>query len=435
MTTTSGQATASGTGGDAACLVVDGGTPLTGDVRASGAKNSALKLLAAALLAPGRTTITNVPAVSDVATMLLVLEGVGVAVERPDPGTVHLTVPATLEPVADYELTSKMRASIQVLGPLLARCGSARVSMPGGCNLGARKLDMHLDALEQMGTVFTNDHGDLVATTDGLKGRRICLDFPSMGATENVILAAVAADGDTEIDNAAREPEIEDLCAFLNAMGARIEGAGTPTISIAGGVVDSLGPVTHRTIADRIEVGTYLVAGPVTGGSVTVRDCDPSHLGLFLDTLAAIGVDVETGDDWVRAGAAPRGLRAHDFVTLPYPGFPTDLQPQVVALLGLAEGTSVVTENLFDGRYQYVYELNRMGAHISTDGRHAVVTGVDGYQGAPVVAHDIRAGAAVVCAALAADGQSSITNVHLIDRGYERIVDKLQGLGASIERK
>lgn len=427
-----GPAGATGTGGS---LEIRGGVHLEGEVPASGAKNSALKLLAASLLAPGGNILANVPDVADVNVMFEVLESIGATVTRTG-DSVMVDVPAEPEPVAAYELTSRMRASIQVLGPLLARCGRARVAMPGGCNLGSRKLDMHLGALEEMGAEFSTDHGDLVAVAPRLEGRRIVLEFPSMGATENVILAATGAEGITEIENAAREPEIQDLCAYLSKMGIEVEGAGTATIRVQGRGLgaEGLSPATHAAIGDRIEVGTYLVAGAITDGDVTVRSCDPGHLELFLNKFEQVGVEVETGDNWIRVRRSPSGLRAADLVTLPYPGFPTDLMPQTVALLALAEGSSVVTENVFDARFQFVFELNRMGALIRTEGRHAVVTGVEKLQGAPVVAHDIRAGAAVVCAGLAAHGTSRIDNLHLIDRGYENLTSKLGSLGADISR-
>ncbi|MCC7077653.1 MAG: UDP-N-acetylglucosamine 1-carboxyvinyltransferase [Acidimicrobiia bacterium] len=416
-------------------LEIRGGTALEGEVPASGAKNSALKLLAASLLAPGGNILANVPDVADVNVMFEVLESIGADVTRTG-DSVMIDVPTVPEPVAAYELTSRMRASIQVLGPLLARCGRARVAMPGGCNLGSRKLDMHLAALEEMGAEFSTDHGDLVAVAPRLRGRRIVLEFPSMGATENVILAAVGASGVTEIENAAREPEIQDLCEYLAKMGVEIEGAGGPTIRIQGRGPGATGlaPATHTTIGDRIEVGTYLVAGAVTDGDVTVRACEPGHLELFLNKLEQIGVEVDTGDTWIRVRRTPSGLRAADIVTLPYPGFPTDLMPQTVALLSLADGSSVVTENVFDARFQFVFELNRMGALIRTEGRHSVVTGVEKLQSAPVVAHDIRAGAAVVCAGLAAHGTTRIANLNLLDRGYENLTAKLGALGAEITR-
>lgn len=413
-----------------AALHITGGKPLAGTVTASGAKNSALKLLAAATLAPGRTELRNVPDVADIHTMLAVLEAIGVGAHWHD-HTVTLDVPDELEPVAAYDLTSRMRASVQVLGPLIARCGRASVAMPGGCNLGSRKLDMHLQALEDMGVVFRTDHGNLVADATGLHAARIVLEFPSMGATENVLLAAMGIDDEVELENVAREPEIVDLCDMLTAMGAEIDGVGTTSIRIHG--ASNAHPVTQRVIPDRIEVGTYLVAGAITDGDVTVADARPDHLELFLRKLEQIGVHIEAGDDWIRASRADTGLVASDVVTLPYPGFPTDLQPQTVALLTLADGASVVTENIFDGRFQYVNELNRMGADIRTEGRHAVVAGSCRLQGAPVEAPDIRAGAALVCAALAAEGDSMIGNVNLIERGYERISEKFAALGGQIE--
>ncbi len=413
-------------------LLIAGGNRLQGTVRVSGAKNSALKLLACSLLAPGTTTLENVPDVSDIATMIAVLEAMGVSTERSD-HAVSLDVPAELDPVASYELTSRMRASIQVLGPLIARCGHARVAMPGGCNLGSRKLDMHLAALELMGVEFENDHGDLVATAPELHGARIVLEFPSMGATENVLLAAMGTSDEVEIENAAREPEIADLAKMLSAMGAEVEGAGTTSIRMRGTADAS--PVTQSVIPDRIEAGTYVVAAAMTDGDIRIEGCVPEHLEVFLHKAEQIGVEAGTGDGSITARRAAAGLRCSDVMTLPYPGFPTDLQPQTVAMLCLADGASVVTENVFDGRFQFVNELNRMGADVRTEGRHAVVSGPQHFSGAPVEAPDIRAGAALVCAALCAEGESRVTNVHLIDRGYDDLVAKLRGLGASIERR
>jgi UDP-N-acetylglucosamine 1-carboxyvinyltransferase len=412
-------------------IVITGGKRLEGTVPAGGAKNSALKLLAAALLVPGRTVITNVPDVADVATMLDVLAYMGVAYDRSG-DRVTLDVPADIKPSAGYELTSRMRASIVVLGPLLSRCRRGRVAMPGGCNLGQRKLDMHLHGLAEMGVAFHTDHGDLVADAPRLRGTRVCLEFPSVGATENILLAAVGAEGVTEIENAAREPEIADLCAFLTAMGVEIDGVGTPLLRVRGGC--ELRPVEHRVVPDRIVTGTYLIAAAMTAGDVTVTDTEPTNLDLVLAKLNQAGVQVETGPGQVRVRPGRDRLSAVDVVTLPFPGFATDLQPQIVAMLCLAEGTSIVTENVFDGRFQYVDELNRMGADIQVEGRHAVVRGVAGLQGAPVAAPDLRAGAALVCAALAADGETRVGGVHHVDRGYENLVGKLQRLGAEIER-
>ncbi len=415
---------------DESVLSVASGPPLLGAVRADGAKNSALKLLAAALLAPGRTTLTNVPEVSDVGIMVAVLQGMGVtAVVEGE--TVVLDVPEEIAPVAPYELTSKFRAGIVVLGALLARCRRARVAMPGGDDLGSRKLDMHMRGLGEMGVAFETHHGDLVAEAPDMRGASLTLEFPSVGATENLLLAAVGAKGVTEIDNAAREPEIADLATMLTGMGAVIEGTGTSTLRIEGG--HPLHAAAHAVVPDRIEAGTYLVAGAIGGGDVTVTDVRPGDLALLLDKLAQAGCEVDAGDDRVRV-RRDGPLRATDVVTLPYPGFPTDLQPQMVALLSLASGTSIVTENVYDGRFQYVAELSRLGADVRAEGRHAVVRGVDRLEGAPVNAPDLRAGAALVCAGLVADGVTRITGVHHLDRGYAHLVGKLRSLGADITR-
>lgn len=412
-------------------LNVAAGDPLSGTVRADGAKNSALKLLSAALLAPGRTTLTNVPEVSDVGIMVAVLEGMGVTA-RVAGDTVTLDVPEEIEPVAPYELTSKFRAGIIVLGSLLARCRSARVAMPGGDDLGSRKLDMHMRGLGEMGVALETHHGDLVAEAPDLHGASLTLEFPSVGATENLLLAAVGAKGVTEVDNAAREPEIADLCTMLTEMGATVEGIGTATLRVEGG--HALRPVTHAVVGDRIECGTYLIAGAIGGGDVAVTDVRPEHLTLLLDKLAQAGCDVDTGDGSVRV-RRHGPLRATDVVTLPYPGFATDFQPQMVALLSLAAGTSIVTENVYDARFQYVAELNRLGADVRAEGRHAVIRGVDHLEGAPVHAPDLRAGAALVCAGLVAEGVTRVTGVHHLERGYAHLVEKLRLLGADIEEQ
>ena len=325
-----------------------------------------------------------------------------------------------------------MRASIVVLGPLLARCGEARVALPGGDDLGARPIEWHMHGLEQMGASFDLVHGELVATVDGrLKGTEIELPFPSVGATENFVFASVLAEGETVIVNAAREPEIQDLIVQLNAMGARIEGAGTSLLSIEG--VESLQPVEHRVVPDRLEAGTYAVAGAITGGDVTVTGCHPDHLRMELTKLESAGCHVEKGDGWLRV-KGPERPNAIDFATLPYPGFHTDMQPQMVALLSVATGTSVITENLYDARYRYVGELLRMGADISIEAQHAIIRGVGSLSGCPVLAPDIRAGAALVLAGLVAEGTTEISDASHIDRGYEDFVGRLSGLGARIER-
>ncbi|HEX6206818.1 MAG TPA: UDP-N-acetylglucosamine 1-carboxyvinyltransferase [Actinomycetota bacterium] len=412
-------------------LVVTGGRRLQGAVRISGAKNSALKLMAASLLAEGMTAVHNVPDILDVRTMRDVLEHLGVRVVRKD-RSIAMDTSGPLGTDTPYELVRRMRASILVLGPLLARLGKARVAMPGGCNIGTRGIDLHVRGLERMGATFEAEHGYLEARTDGLRGAVVSLDFPSVGATENLIMAAVAARGTTVVENAAREPEIADLAAFLTAMGARIEGVGTPTIEIEG--VNAFHPAEHTVIPDRIEAGTFAIAACATQGDVLLRDARADHLDLVLAKLEETGAAIDAGPEGIRV-RMERRPRAADLVTLPYPGFPTDLQPPMLALLARAEGTSIVTENVFESRYMFVDELNRMGADIRTEGHHAVVRGVERLSAAPVRALDLRAGAAMIVAGLAADGSTEIADVHHVDRGYEEIDVRLASLGAAIERR
>jgi UDP-N-acetylglucosamine 1-carboxyvinyltransferase len=410
--------------------LIDGGAPLRGVVSASGAKNSALKIMAATLLAPGAYRIQRIPRIADVETMRRVLGRLGARAEfAGDAATI--AVPESLGTEAPYDLVRQMRASIIVLGPLLARAGRARVAMPGGCNIGSRKIDLHLRGLERMGAEVSFDHGYLDARAVGLVGTQISLDFPSVGATENLLMAAALAKGTTVIENAAREPEIQDLAGFLGAMGARISGAGTPTIEIEG--VEELRPADHSVIGDRVEAGTLLVAGAATGGDVTVSGVEPDHLDLVLAKLADAGAEVDAGVASVRVAMEGRP-RATDFVTLPYPGFPTDLQPQMMVLLAIAEGTSIATENVFESRFMFTGELTRMGADIRTEGHHAVIRGRHALQAAQVRAPDIRAGAALVIAGLVAKGETEVTGVTYIDRGYEGLEWKLRSLGASIRR-
>lgn len=412
-------------------IVVKGGARLTGTVTTLGAKNAVLKEIVSTLLAPGRHHLTNVPSILDVELMARVLEHTGCRIEQGD-HELWIVVPEEPKPEAPIELVRQMRASIVVLGPLLARCGEARVALPGGDDLGARPIDMHMQGLQQMGASFELIHGELVARVDGrLKGTEVELPFPSVGATENLLFAGVLADGETVIVNAAREPEIQDLVVQLNAMGADIDGAGTSLVSIKG--VEDLSPVEHKVVPDRLEAGTYAVAGAITGGDVTVTGCLPDHLRMELTKLEAAGCDVERGDGWLRV-KGPERPEAIDFATLPYPGFHTDMQPQMVALLSLATGTSVITENLYDARYRYVGELHRMGADISIEAQHAIIRGVDRLSGCPVLAPDIRAGAALVLAGLAAEGVTRISDPSHIDRGYEDFVGRLSSLGAEIER-
>ncbi|MGH3649591.1 MAG: UDP-N-acetylglucosamine 1-carboxyvinyltransferase, partial [Acidimicrobiia bacterium] len=351
-------------------IVVEGGTRLSGTVRTLGAKNAVLKEIVATLLAPGRHHLTNVPAILDVELMISVLRHTGCHVEQGS-NELWIVVPEEPKPEAPIELVRQMRASIVVLGPLLARCGEARVALPGGDDLGARPIEWHMHGLEQMGASFDLVHGELVARVDGrLKGTEVELPFPSVGATENLLFAGVLAEGETVIVNAAREPEIQDLIMQLNAMGARIEGGGESLVTIRG--VDQLHPVDHAVVPDRLEAGTYGIAAAITGGDVTVTGCNPEHLRMELTKLEATGCAVERGDGWLRV-IGPERPQPIDFATLPYPGFHTDMQPQMVALLSLAAGTSVITENLYDARYRYVGELARMGADISTEAQHAII--------------------------------------------------------------
>ena len=412
-------------------LLVTGGARLDGAVRVSGAKNSALKLQAAVLLTRGRSTIHNVPRIQDCITMVEVLEHLGAGTSWQ--GSTLVVDTSEVRPVeTPYELVSRMRASILVLGPLLARFGRARVAMPGGCNIGSRKIDLHVRGLEKMGARFRQEHGVLEAETDGLRGAVVSLDFPSVGATENVMMAAVAARGTTVIENAAREPELVDLADLLRAAGARIDGIGTPTIEIEG--VDDFHPVEHTVIPDRVEAGTFAIAACVTGGRVVLAGARGDHLDLVLSKLADTGADILSTEDGL-AVSMDGPPRAVDLVTLPYPGFPTDLQPQMMALLAQATGTSIVTENVFESRFMFVDELNRMGADIRTEGHHAVIRGVRRLSAAPVRALDIRAGAAMVIAALAADGVTEIEDMYHVDRGYEAFEAKLTALGALVRRE
>ncbi len=412
-------------------ISIQGGARLSGTVGALGAKNAVLKETVATLLAPGRHHLTNVPGILDVDLMVQVLEHTGCRVDRKG-HEMYVVVPEELRPEAPLELVRAMRASIIVLGPLLARCGEASVAFPGGDDLGARPIEWHMHGLEQMGASFELVHGQLVGRVDGrLKGTEIELPFPSVGATENLVLAGVLAEGRTTIVNAAREPEIVDLIDQLIAMGADIEGGGTSLVTIHG--VESLRPAAHRVIPDRLEAGTYAVAGAITGGDVTVTGCNPDHLRMELAKLESTGCEVSRGGDWFRI-SGPERAQAVDFSTLPYPGFHTDMQPQMVALLSMATGTSVITENLYDSRYRYVGELARMGADISVEAQHAIIRGVERLSGCPVIAPDIRAGAALALAGLAADGITEVSDPSHIDRGYEDFVGRLASLGASISR-
>ncbi|MEX2256649.1 MAG: UDP-N-acetylglucosamine 1-carboxyvinyltransferase [Acidimicrobiia bacterium] len=412
--------------------VVRSGAPLCGTVRVSGmTKNAGLKQMAAALLAPGVSVIRNVTPVDDLETMIELLRAIGADVTWAAADALAIDVPERLTAEAPYELVSRMRASINVLGPLLARTGKARVAMPGGDNIGSRKLDMHFGALELMGAELAVVHGFIDARCNALCGARVVLEFPSVGATETVLTAAVLAKGQTVIENAAREPEVRDLAAFLTKMGARIEGAGTSTIEIEG--VDELAPVEHTIIGDRIEAGTLLFACVAAGGDITVEGIGIEPLEMIARKLGEMGAEVSPTPDGVRV-RRERVLAAVDVQTLPFPGFATDFMPLAVAALTTAEGTAIVTENIFDNRFAFVDELNRMGADIRTEGRHAVVRGVSRLSGAPVRAHDVRAGAALVLAGLAADGETTVLDPHHVERGYPDLPAKLQALGADVTR-
>ena len=405
---------------------------LHGTVRVSGmTKNAGLKQMAAALLAPGVTVIRNITPVDDLDTMTELLRSIGADVAWCGDGALEVAVPEQLVAEAPYELVSRMRASISVLGPLLARVGSARVAMPGGDNIGNRKLDMHFAALESMGVELAVVHGFIDARCNALCGARVVLEFPSVGATETVMTAAVLAKGETVIENAAREPEIRDLATFLAKMGARIEGAGTSTIAVEG--VEELAPADHTIIGDRIEAGTLLFACVAAGGDVTVEGIDLEPLEMVARKISEMGAVVTQTPDGVRV-QRERVLTAVDVQTLPFPGFATDFMPLAVAALATAEGTAIVTENIFDNRFAFVDELNRMGADIRTEGRHAVVRGVARLSGAPVRAHDVRAGAALVLAGLAADGETTVLDRHHVERGYADLPGKLCALGADVTR-
>ena len=407
-----------------------GGARLVGSVDVVGAKNSVLKLMAAALLAEGTTTITNCPEILDVPLMADVLRSLGCTVEV-DHDTVTIDVLAEPGAQADYRSVSKLRASVCVLGPLVARCRRAVVPLPGGDAIGSRPLDMHQAGLRKLGATIEIEHGRVVAEAGDLHGAQIWLDFPSVGATENILMAAVLASGSTVIDNAAREPEIVDLCTMLQQMGAKIDGVGSSTLTVHG--VTALAPTEHRVIGDRIVGATWAFAAATTRGAVTVRGVDPHHLDLVLDKLRAAGAAVRVGLEEFTVVMDERP-QAVDFVTLPYPGFATDLQPMAIALAAVADGTSMITENVFEARFRFIDEMMRLGADARTDGHHAVVRGVPQLSSAPVWASDIRAGAGLVLAGLCADGETEVWDVAHIDRGYPRFVENLRALGADVER-
>ncbi len=411
-------------------IVVAGGKRLSGVVEISGAKNAALPMMAATILAAGRNTLLNVPRLKDVSTFSDVLRVLGARVKREE-GSLSIDSSDIQHLEAPYELVKTMRASIYVLGPLLARYGRARVSLPGGCALGPRPVDLHLKAMEALGARVEVEHGYIIAQSKRLHGAVIDFDISSVGATANAMMAATLASGVSIIRNAAREPEIEALGKMLVSMGASISGLGTDTVKIQG--VESLRPVRERVMPDRIETGTYMVAAAITGGKVTLRGIQPGHLGAVIGELEKIGAGIGLeGEDMVVERAS--SLAPVDVTTAPYPGFPTDMQAQIMALLSLAQGTSVITETIFPDRFTHVPELRRLGVDVELDGNVATITGVEKLSGAPVMASDLRASAALILAGLVARGETEVYRVYHIDRGYERIEEKLRGLGAEIQR-
>ena len=414
-------------------LRVVGGARLSGTVRVSGAKNSALKLMAATLLAPGESKITNLPAIADVDYMAELLTRLGCSVKvNNELHEVIIAVPKKLGHRADYDLVRKMRASINVLGPLIARELVAEVALPGGDAIGSRGLDFHINGLKDMGAEIHSEHGFVIASApNGIKGAAITLEFPSVGATENIMTAATLANGTTTIENAAREPDVVDLGEFLISMGAKISGLGTHMIKIEG--VKKLNPTTHATLADRIVSGTWAFAAAMTRGDITIENGRPDHLEMPLDKLVEAGAVITTTKNGFRVKMDKRPI-AVDVATLPYPGFPTDLQPMVITLNAIADGTSLVTENVFEGRFMFVNELLRLGAKVQVDGHHAAITGIDQLSAAPVAATDIRAGAGLVLAALVSDGVTIIEDAFHIDRGYPDFPSHLQSLGADVSR-
>jgi UDP-N-acetylglucosamine 1-carboxyvinyltransferase len=415
-------------------FVIRGGNPLLGTIKVSGAKNSALPCMAAAILTEDEVILENIPQVRDIETERKLLESMGAEVELGYGRAQHRTsikCAVLSDPVAKYEIVKTMRASSLVLGPLVARTGMARVAMPGGCAIGGRPIDLHIKGLEAMGATITQEHGYLEARTNRLKGAHIVFDKITVTGTEDLLMAAVLADGESLFENCAREPEVTDLATLLNAMGARIEGAGTSTMRIQG--VAKLHGARHRINPDRIEAGTFLIAGAITGGDLNVDGCNPAHLGSLLGKLAQCGVKLEVGKESVRVHSGST-LQATDITTEEYPGFPTDMQAQFMALLTQAEGASVVTENIFENRFMHVGELNRMGASITVQGRSATIRGGTKLQSAAVMCSDLRASAALVLAALVADGESILDRVYHMDRGYERLEEKLRGVGAQIRR-
>ncbi|MFZ5968902.1 MAG: UDP-N-acetylglucosamine 1-carboxyvinyltransferase [Bacillota bacterium] len=412
-------------------IIVEKSAPLKGTVKVSGAKNSVLPIIAASLLAQEGCVLEEIPNLRDVEVICELLSCIGATVQNNNDGILEIKTPFISNYEAPYELVRKMRASFLVMGPLLARKGKARIALPGGCAIGTRPIDLHLKGFHALGAQIEVGHGFVEARAEKLTGNKIYLDFPSVGATENIMMAASLAEGTTVIENAAEEPEIVDLANFLNGLGAKIKGAGTDTIKIQG--VKELVGTRHAVIPDRIEAGTFMVAAAITGGDVTVKNALPNHVRPMIAKLRECGIDIEEYDDSVRV-IGSQGVISTDIKTLPYPGFPTDMQAQFMALLSIAKGTSVIIETVFENRFMHVSELKRMGANIKIEGRSAVVQGVDSLQGAQVKATDLRAGAALILAGMMADGQTEISDIYHVDRGYVDVEAKLKGLGAKIYR-
>jgi UDP-N-acetylglucosamine 1-carboxyvinyltransferase len=411
-------------------IVIQGGIKLKGEVVISGAKNAALPIIAAGLLCEGGHTIANVPHLADVTTLGKILQNMGIKFERQG-HDILLDSSGLTNPEAPYDLVRTMRASVLVLGPLVARMGKARVSLPGGCAIGARPINLHLMGLAKLGAAVEIEHGYVVAKAKKLRGAHIYFDTVTVTGTENILMAAVLAKGETMIENAAREPEVIDLANALIQMGAKIEGAGTDIIRIQG--VESLVPMRYTVMPDRIETGTFVIAAAITGGSLTIKNCFPEHLDAVLSKVAEAGAEIKTDDETIRV-SGQRRIMPVDIKTLEYPGFPTDMQAQFMSLMSLAEGTSVVNETIFENRFTHVAELRRMGANIQTEGRSAVVKGVPKLSAAPVMATDLRASASLILAGLAAEGQTVVSRIYHLDRGYEHIEEKLSALGADIKR-
>ncbi len=413
-------------------LVITGGRPLNGEVRISGAKNAALPIVAATLLAETPMTVTNVPHLQDITTSMELLSQMGVELTIGERMTIEVDASTISNPVAPYELVKTMRASILVLGPLLARCGKADVSLPGGCAIGSRPVNLHIDGLRAMGAEIEVKNGIVHAKADRLKGATIVFEIVTVTGTENLMMAATLAEGTTILENAAREPEVVDLANCLIAMGAKISGAGTTKIIIEG--VEKLHGAEYAVQPDRIETGTFLVAAAITGGKVKARDTDPTLLDAVLQKLRDAGADITLGDDWIELDMHGKRAKAVDVHTAPYPAFPTDMQAQFMALNCVAEGAGVVRETIFENRFMHVQELQRMGASIAVEGNTAMVRGIDKLTGAPVMATDLRASASLIIAALAAEGETHVDRIYHVDRGYQNIEEKLQGLGARIQR-